>query len=107
VADTNTVLESVPYEYVDGRETGRQVSVYALSTCAFCRKAMDFLRENGVGFRFVYVDSLEQDIKLELKKALRARFDRITLYPLLVVGDDVAISGFTAAKWGETIGIDP
>ena len=45
-------------EHVDGKNKGK-VMLYALSTCGWCMKTKDLLRELDVAFDFTFVDLLE------------------------------------------------
>jgi glutaredoxin-related protein len=37
----------------------RNIKLYALSTCIWCRKTKEFLDKSGVEYEYVYVDELE------------------------------------------------
>ncbi|HQO39707.1 MAG TPA: glutaredoxin family protein, partial [Spirochaetota bacterium] len=64
-------MENINFTYEEGKSKAGDVTVYALSTCAFCKKALKFLRENSISFRYVYVDELDYESREELKARLR------------------------------------
>ncbi|AFG36469.1 glutaredoxin family protein [Spirochaeta africana] len=97
---------SVDTVAVEGDRSDKDLIVYALSTCAFCRKAMDFLSEHGFGYSYVYLDELELETKRSLKADLKARFKKLPVFPILVIDDDEALSGFVEARWKEALGIE-
>ena len=45
-------------EQVDGKNRGK-VMLYALSTCGWCAKTKELLRELGIAFDYTFVDLLE------------------------------------------------
>ena len=79
-------------EHLDGRDKGRVV-LYALSTCGWCAKTKDLLRQTGVAFDWVYVDLLdgkEQDEAMDMVE----KFNPHGSFPTLVIDDKKAIVGF-------------
>jgi len=99
------ITEKLEFTLVDGARTQPELTVYALSTCAFCKKAMDFLRKNDYRFRFSYVDNVDPEYKREFKRQLSNRFDVVVVFPILVVNDEKAYSGFTELIWSRAVGI--
>ncbi len=100
-----SVYEKIPFIQESGNTTGHEVTVYALSTCGFCKRALSYLKEKNVSFRYVYVDTLPQELRQELKTTLKDTFQRSLLYPYLVVDGNQVVTGFVKEKWDELIGI--
>lgn len=98
-------IAQVEFTSVDGAHRPHELTVYSLSTCAFCKRAMQFLRENSVAFRFVYLDQLDFDLKRAVKAELKERYGDIRVYPILTVDDDSALTGFVQEKWAEAAGL--
>ena len=67
--------------------------LYALSTCGWCARTKDLLRELGVEFSYIYVDLLEDkeqdDIMNEVEK-----WNPKGSFPTLVINDRKGIVGF-------------
>lgn len=84
------------------REEGNEMTtLYALSTCPWCRKTKQFMAERGVDCRIVDVDLLDGE---ELEKALQ-EVDRLVpnrSFPVVVIGDRV-IQGFKPDQIGEAL----
>jgi glutaredoxin-like protein NrdH len=76
-----------------------EIVIYALSTCAFCRKALKFLRENSICFSYIYVDELEFEKKNELKKELKEKYKKDVGFPFLILDDTTVIVGFTEDEY--------
>lgn len=102
----SNAVENVEYTRVPGSQEPHKLTVYALSTCAFCKKAMRFLQDAGLTYRYVYLDQLDFDLKREVKQELKTRYENLPVFPVLVIDDNEAMSGFTREKWAERLDID-
>jgi glutaredoxin len=79
-------------EHVAGKNRGA-VRLYALSTCGWCARTKDLLKELGVEFDFTYVDLLEgkeQDDAMDLVE----RWNPTGSFPTLVIDNRKSIVGF-------------
>jgi glutaredoxin len=99
------LTESLTYTEVEGAQTDLDITVFALSTCAFCRRGMEFLSEHGLGYRYVHVDQLDVERKRQLKQELKDRFDVVPVFPILVINNERAYSGFTKLIWSRALGV--
>ncbi len=79
-------------EHVDGKNKGK-IILYALSTCGWCARTKDLLRELGVEFDYLYVDLLEGQ---EQDKVLNEveKWNPKGSFPTLVIGNKKSIIGF-------------
>ena len=79
-------------EHVSGKNKGT-VMLYALSTCGWCKRTKDLLREMGVEFDYAYVDLLEGKEQDEAMNTVE-RFNPSGSFPTLVINDKKCIVGF-------------
>ena len=79
-------------EHVSGKNKGT-VMIYALSTCGWCKRTKDLLREMGVEFDYAYVDLLEGKDQDEAMNTVE-RFNPSGSFPTLVINDKKCIFGF-------------
>ena len=79
-------------EHVNGKKKGR-VMLYALSTCVWCNKTKELLRELGIEFDYMYVDLLEGKEQDEAMDAVE-RFNPSGSFPTLVIDNKKSIVGF-------------
>ena len=79
-------------EHVSGKKKGT-VMLYALSTCGWCNKTKELLRELGVEFDYTYVDLLEGEEQDEAMNTVE-RFNPSGSFPTLVINDKKCIVGF-------------
>ena len=89
-------------ETVQGENEGHDLLLFALSTCGWCRKARNFLEENKLTYRYVYVDLLEGDAQKEVFEEVKRRNPRKT-FPTLVVDGEEVIAGFNEDKYREVL----
>jgi glutaredoxin-like protein NrdH len=82
----------VTFQHVEGRANGNIV-IYALSTCMWCRMTKALLKEIGVAYSFVDVDTLEGAEKDQAKAAIK-RWNPSGSYPTIVIDDREVISGY-------------
>jgi len=79
-------------EHVDGRNAGNVV-LYALSTCGWCGKTKELLKELEIAFDFVYVDLLTPK---EMDDAIMIieKYNPAGSFPTLIIDDRKVIIGF-------------
>jgi len=90
-------------EHVSGRNAG-QVMLYALSTCQWCNKTKQLLKDLGIEFDYVYVDLLEEEE--EQCKTLDAmeKWNPKGSFPTLVIGNKQCIIGYQESQIREAFG---
>ena len=81
-----------------------QVTLYAISTCAWCRKAKTLLDDNDIEYDLVYVDLLDKKEKDEVLVEVRKWNPRAS-FPTVVVNDAESVSGFKEARLREMLGL--
>ncbi|MBN2509885.1 MAG: glutaredoxin [Spirochaetales bacterium] len=97
------LFDDIPFTTVEGRDTGRDLKVFALTTCGFCKRAMAFMHEQGPAFSYVYVDELGPDIKQELKDRFYKAFGAKMLFPTLLVDGKDFLPGFIRLHWEKAL----
>ena len=79
-------------EHVKGKNKGK-IILYALSTCGWCAKTKDLLRELEVDFDYTYVDLLEGKEQDDAMTAVE-KWNPKGSFPTLVIRDKKGIIGF-------------
>ncbi|MBN2155783.1 MAG: glutaredoxin [Candidatus Lokiarchaeota archaeon] len=98
-------IQRINYTFEGNKDIGKDVTVYALSTCGFCRRALQFLRDADCKFKFVYVDKLPYETKQQLKEELQDRYEKRVVFPYLVIDDSDVLAGFVEEDWKNTLGL--
>jgi len=100
------MLETLEYTVVDGPRTSPELTVYALSTCGFCKRAIAFLDRNGFRYRYLYVDRIPLETKNEIKRELKEAFKVDIAFPFVVAGEKEYLVGFIEIDWKKTLGVE-
>ena len=77
---------------VGGKKDDRDVKVFTISTCGWCKKVKKLLRSLQVQYEYVDIDTIEGDEKKEVKEDLK-QYNRKLSCPTLVIdeGEEVII----------------
>lgn len=95
------MMDTLKYVEVEGKKKPFDITVYALSTCGFCRSALAFLKDNQIKYRYVYVDKLSSDERNKCKQFLRDNYEERLGFPFVVLDEKEAIVGYREEKWKE------
>ncbi len=80
------------FNHIDGKNRG-EITLYALSTCGWCEKTKNLLRELGVAFDFTYVDLLEGK-EQDAAMAQVEKWNPSGSFPTLIINNRRSIVGF-------------
>jgi len=89
------------FEHVAGKERGK-ITLYALSTCIWCKKTRELLTALGVSFDYIYVDLLKGEDRTKAIEQVK-HYNPSTSFPTLVIGDK-SIVGFREKEIREALG---
>ena len=88
---------------VQGKNNTHKVLMYAISTCAWCRKTKNFLEDNGIEYEYVDVDLSNMEDREEVYRDIEGRGGRSS-FPVIIVDDRILINGFHEDKIREALG---
>jgi len=97
------MFDNIDFVYEDGTVGSKEVTVFALSTCGFCRKGLDYLREKSVKFRYIYIDKLDVAVKNDLKAQLQEYYNKRVAFPFLTINNSTALVGFVEKEWADSL----
>jgi glutaredoxin-like protein NrdH len=86
---------------VNGEDKGK-VTLFALSTCGWCKKTRMLLEDLQISYSYIYVDLLEGKEREETIEQLKKWNPQLS-FPTLVVNDEECIVGFDKEKIRETL----
>jgi len=89
-------------EHVNGKNQGK-IMLYALSTCGWCAKTKELLRQMGVEFDYAYVDLLEGKEQDDVINVVE-KFNPNGSFPTLVIDNNKVIIGFREQEIREALG---
>ncbi len=92
------------FSKVSGKKNDHKVTLYALSTCVWCKLTKQFLNENGVAYEFVDVDLLDDNDKSKVHETIMSKGGNLS-YPTTIVDDKTVITGFRKDQLKEVLGV--
>ncbi len=81
---------------VEGKDKGN-VLIYALSTCIWCRKTKNLLKDLNVAYGYIDVDLLGEEERKKVLKDLE-KFNPRKGFPTIVINNKDAVIGFDENK---------
>ena len=92
------------FSKVSGKKNNHKVTLYALSTCVWCKLTKEYLNENNVEYEYIYVDLADENDKRKIHEIIQDKGGSIS-YPTTIVDDKVVITGFRKDKLKEELEI--
>jgi glutaredoxin-like protein NrdH len=92
------------FSKVSGKKNNHKVTLYALSTCVWCKLTKEFLNENNVEYEYIYVDLCNDEDKQKIHETIQGKGGMLS-YPTTIVDDKVVITGFRKDKLKEALEI--
>ena len=70
----------------------KDVKIYTLDYCPYCKAAINFLKDNGVKYHQVRIDDNEKDMRREIGKLYKIKGE-VTVPQIIIEGE--RIGGYT------------
>lgn len=84
------------FKHIAGQNKGK-VTLYALSTCIWCKKTKKLLNDLGVDFSYIDVDLLDAEDETKVVQEI-TKWNPKCSFPTLVINDEKCILGYDEAK---------
>jgi glutaredoxin-like protein NrdH len=78
---------------VDGSYDKHKVFLYTLSTCGWCKKTKELLKENKVSYEYIDLDTCSKDDQKKAVEELKSK-NLPVAFPVIVINEDKVIQGF-------------
>jgi len=89
-------------KHIPGEDKG-DVMLYAISTCGWCKKTKELLKDLGVEFNYIDVDTLQGSDREEAIQKL-SKHNPACSAPTIVINDSICIVGFDEERIREVLG---
>jgi glutaredoxin len=80
----------------------KNVKMYALSTCPWCRKTKNFFKEHKIPFTFIDYDLADEATQNRITQELDA--SGATGFPFVRINDEVIV-GYQPERYAKALGI--
>lgn len=92
-------ISDFDFTEVSGNNCGHDVVLFALSTCGFCKRAMEFLNENSIAYRYLHADMMSAEKRSILKEEYKKQYGNRLLYPTAIIDGKKILNGFIRPSW--------
>ena len=89
---------------VPGKSNKHTVFIYAISTCAWCKRAKKLLKDNNIEYEYVDIDLCSREDREEIREDILNRGGRLS-YPTIVIDNRIFLTGFQEDKIREALEI--
>jgi len=89
---------------VEGKNTKHHVLLYALSTCAWCKRTKQFLKNNNIEYEYIDIDLCSEEDKERIRQDI-IRHGGSLSYPTIIVDDKRLVTGYDEAGIREALEI--
>ena len=100
-------FDGIAFKRHEGGNKKREVYFFGLSTCGFCKSALNFLNDNSIEYKYIFMDELELEIKISIKESFKKEYGKRLLYPTAIIERNVVLSGFIKPAWENALGTNP
>jgi glutaredoxin-like protein NrdH len=91
------------FSKVSGKKNNHKVTIYALSTCVWCRMTKQYLKDNDVEYEYVDVDLLDENDKSRVHQVILDKGGALS-YPTTIVDEKKVITGYRKDLLKEALG---
>lgn len=96
------MFANVKFQEIDGADNGQNLILFGLTTCGYCKKASEYLKNTGLKYRYVYLDEFPLSEKQNIKNEFKEKYKKKMLFPTLIIDDDY-LTGFIKILWDSNI----
>ncbi len=79
-------------KHIEGEKRGK-IILYAISTCAWCKKTKRLLNSLNADYYYIDVDLLDEEEREEVEKEVM-KWNPLCSFPTLVINDKESINGY-------------
>lgn len=89
---------------VEGLNAKNNVMIYTLSTCGWCKKLKELLKENKIQYEYIDLDKCSKEDQKTAVDYLKERKLPVA-FPITIINSDKVIQGFKKDQILEALGI--
>jgi glutaredoxin-like protein NrdH len=93
----------IKIEHIKGKNKGK-ILLYALSTCGWCKKTKELLKNLDVEYSYIFVDLLDDADKENAMDDIR-KWNPACSFPTIVINNKDCIVGFKEDEIKEALGL--
>ena len=86
---------------IDGVKDQREIIIFTLSTCMWCKKCKRWLNERNIKYRYIDMDKIQYSQKSEILNYLQKNYQQRISYPYMVCDKNDVVVGYNPGKYEE------
>ncbi|UCH38042.1 MAG: glutaredoxin [Candidatus Bathyarchaeota archaeon] len=90
---------------VPGRNNRHAVRMYAISTCPWCKRAKQFLKDHSIGYEYVDIDLATPEDQETIRRDILRRGGQL-IYPTIIINDTLVINHFNVVALRKALEIE-
>jgi len=90
------IIMDIKMDHIEGTNKGKVV-LYALSTCQWCQRVKELLKELNIDYYYIDVDLADENSQEEIIEEMR-KYNPACSFPTLILDDNYSIIGFDEEK---------
>ena len=91
-------------EIVPGKNKTHHVKIFTLSTCGWCKKTKELLKENEIAHEYLDLDKCSREDQKAAVEHLKSK-NLPVAFPVIMIDDDKVIQGFKKDDILEALGL--
>jgi len=92
----------MPFSKVQGKNNQHKVTLYALSTCVWCKMTKQYLKDKEIEFEYIDVDLCPPEEKEQIRQQILNKGGNLS-YPTTIIDDKTLITGFRKDQLKEAL----
>lgn len=99
------MLESLEYSFQEGDIVREDFRILGKSSCSHFQEALKLFGEKKIGYYYLYLDKMEEQLRDTLVQEMRSRFTPDLLCPFLILENGEYLSGFDRKIWEKKLSL--
>ena len=79
----------------------KKIKIYALSTCIWCKKTIEYFKNKNVKFEHIFVDTQDEAMQEKLFKEIEKVNPKVN-FPTILINDTIIV-GYDTKKFDEEL----
>ena len=86
---------------VEGDNDKREIIIFTLSTCMWCKKCKGFLNDRKIKYKYIDMDQIPYSQKSQILDFLRSNYSQRVSYPYMICDNRDIVVGYDPNKYEE------
>jgi glutaredoxin len=89
---------------VEGKNEKNKVFLYTLSTCGWCKRTKEYLKEKEIAYEYLDLDKVNKEEQKEVVMLLKEKNIPLA-FPVIMINDNTIITGYREKDISEALNL--